>query len=87
MLCLLVLAFFITGTQPKAGTGLKMQTVRLFKVTLLGMYRSDQQAQSPLLLNTGSYFQDMLMIVPVVTRLQNRNPTLGNEKGWGKGVN
>ena len=29
----------ITGTQPKAGTGLKMQTVRFFNVTLLGIYR------------------------------------------------
>ena len=30
---------FITGAQPKAGTGLKMQTVRFFNVTLLGIYR------------------------------------------------
>ena len=30
---------FITGAQPKAGTGLKMQTVRFFNVTLLGVYR------------------------------------------------
>ena len=31
----------ITGAQPspKAGTGLKMQTVRFFNVTLLGIYR------------------------------------------------
>ena len=30
-----------TGAQPslKAGTGLKMQTVRFFNVTLLGIYR------------------------------------------------
>ena len=28
----------ITGAQPKAGTGLKMQTVRFFNVTLLGIY-------------------------------------------------
>ena len=36
-----VLLFFglITGAQPKAGTGLKMQTVRFFNVTLLGIYR------------------------------------------------
>ena len=30
---------FITRAQPKAGTGLKMQTVRFFNVTLLGRYR------------------------------------------------
>ena len=30
---------FITGAQPKACTGLKMQTVRFFNVTLLGIYR------------------------------------------------
>ena len=29
----------ITGAQPKAGTGLKMQTVRFFNVTLLWIYR------------------------------------------------
>ena len=29
----------ITGAQPKAGTGLRMQTVRFFNVTLLGIYR------------------------------------------------
>ena len=29
----------ITGAQPKAGTGLKMQTVRFFNVTLLEIYR------------------------------------------------
>ena len=29
----------ITGAQPKAGTGLKMQTVRFFNVTVLGIYR------------------------------------------------
>ena len=29
----------ITGAQPKAGTGLKMQTVRFLNVTLLGIYR------------------------------------------------
>ena len=29
----------VTGAQPKAGTGLKMQTVRFFNVTLLGIYR------------------------------------------------
>ena len=29
----------ITGAQPKAGTGLKMQMVRFFNVTLLGIYR------------------------------------------------
>ena len=29
----------ITGAQPKAGTGLKMQTVRFFNVTMLGIYR------------------------------------------------
>ena len=29
----------ITGAQPKAGTGHKMQTVRFFNVTLLGIYR------------------------------------------------
>ena len=29
----------ITGAQAKAGTGLKMQTVRFFNVTLLGIYR------------------------------------------------
>ena len=29
----------ITGAQPKAGTGLKMQTARFFNVTLLGIYR------------------------------------------------
>ena len=29
----------ITGVQPKAGTGLRMQTVRFFNVTLLGIYR------------------------------------------------
>ena len=28
-----------TGAQPKAGTGLKMQTIRFFNVTLLGIYR------------------------------------------------
>ena len=33
------LSLIITGAQPKAGTGLKMQTVRFFKVTLLGIYR------------------------------------------------
>ena len=32
-------ACIITGAQPKAGTGLKMQTVRFFNVTLLGIYR------------------------------------------------
>ena len=31
--------FIITGAQPKAGTGLRMQTVRFFNVTLLGIYR------------------------------------------------
>ena len=31
--------YIITGAQPKAGTGLKMQTVRFFNVTLLGIYR------------------------------------------------
>ena len=30
---------FITGAQPKAGTGLRMQMVRFFNVTLLGIYR------------------------------------------------
>ena len=29
----------ITGAQLKAGTGLKMQMVRFFNVTLLGIYR------------------------------------------------
>ena len=33
------LLLLITGAQPKAGTGLKMQTVRFFNVTLLGIYR------------------------------------------------
>ena len=33
------LYLFITGAQLKAGTGLKMQTVRFFNVTLLGIYR------------------------------------------------
>ena len=31
--------YLITGAQPKAGTGHKMQTVRFFNVTLLGIYR------------------------------------------------
>ena len=35
----LYLKRLITGAQPKAGTGLKMQTVRFFNVTLLGIYR------------------------------------------------
>ena len=30
---------FFTGAQPKAGTGLRMQMVRFFNVTLLGIYR------------------------------------------------
>ena len=34
-----IVAYLITGAQPKAGTGLKMQTVRFFNVTLLGIYR------------------------------------------------
>ena len=34
-----LLSPLITGAQPKAGTGLKMQTVRFFNVTLLGIYR------------------------------------------------
>jgi len=50
-----------------------------------GQGRPDQQAQSPPLLNTSSYFRDMLMIVPVVTQVPNGNVTLGKEKGWGKG--
>ena len=29
----------VTGAQPKAGTDLKMQTVRFFNVTFLGIYR------------------------------------------------
>ena len=34
-----LVVLFITGAQPKAGTGLKMPTVRFFNVTLSGIYR------------------------------------------------
>ena len=34
-----VWTLLVTGAEPKAGTGVKMQTVRFFNVTLLGVYR------------------------------------------------
>ena len=37
--CWLQFSVFFTGPQPKAGTGLRMQTVLFFNVTLLGIYR------------------------------------------------
>ena len=36
---IIIISSIITGAQPKAGTALKMQTVRLFSVKLLRIYR------------------------------------------------